>query len=103
MRPQARCVLATALSPGRCFYLGAKRARISADPIELRFGHPMRTPNGTPDDHPFADDMTRAADPRPSDSSHAAPHRFAADQLIAGRFRVVRFIAGGGMGEIYEA
>src|SRR5215470_7194587 len=29
--------------------------------------------------------------------------RFAADDLLAGRYRIVRFIAAGGMGEVYEA
>ena len=28
---------------------------------------------------------------------------FARDELIAGRYRIVRFIARGGMGEVYEA
>ncbi len=30
-------------------------------------------------------------------------HSFEAGQLLAGRFRIVRFIASGGMGEVYEA
>jgi serine/threonine protein kinase/dipeptidyl aminopeptidase/acylaminoacyl peptidase len=33
----------------------------------------------------------------------AAPYRFQAGQLIANRFVIVRFIARGGMGEVYEA
>jgi tetratricopeptide (TPR) repeat protein len=32
-----------------------------------------------------------------------APPRLEEGQLLAGRFRVVRFIAGGGMGDVYEA
>src|SRR5450631_912437 len=32
-----------------------------------------------------------------------ADHRFSAGDLLAGRFQVVRYIAGGGMGEVYEA
>ncbi len=36
-------------------------------------------------------------DPRPT------PGRFQSEQLIAGRFAIVRFIARGGMGEVYEA
>jgi hypothetical protein len=35
--------------------------------------------------------------------SSSAPARFQPAQLIANRFRVVRFIARGGMGEVYEA
>src|SRR5580698_10783256 len=31
------------------------------------------------------------------------PGRFQSEQLIAGRFAIVRFIARGGMGEVYEA
>lgn len=30
-------------------------------------------------------------------------HTFAADELISGRFRIIRFIGQGGMGEVYEA
>jgi serine/threonine protein kinase/tetratricopeptide (TPR) repeat protein len=30
-------------------------------------------------------------------------HRFLAGEMLAGRFRIVRFIAAGGMGEVYEA
>jgi eukaryotic-like serine/threonine-protein kinase len=37
------------------------------------------------------------------DKSPATTSSFAANDLIAGRFRVVRFIARGGMGEVYEA
>src|SRR5690348_416134 len=32
-----------------------------------------------------------------------APHTFAADYTLAGRFRVINFLARGGMGEVYEA
>jgi serine/threonine protein kinase/formylglycine-generating enzyme required for sulfatase activity/cephalosporin-C deacetylase-like acetyl esterase len=31
------------------------------------------------------------------------PHRLRQDELVAGRFRIVRFIAAGGMGEVYQA
>jgi hypothetical protein len=31
------------------------------------------------------------------------PQRLSAGEVLAGRFRIVRFIAGGGMGEVYEA
>ncbi len=36
-------------------------------------------------------------------SATASPGRFQAGQLIADRFAIVRFIARGGMGEVYEA
>ena len=36
-------------------------------------------------------------------SATASPGRFQAGQLIANRFAIVRFIARGGMGEVYEA
>ena len=42
---------------------------------------------------------TRAAFPVPA----AGPQTFQAEQLVADRFRIVRFVAGGGMGEVYEA
>jgi eukaryotic-like serine/threonine-protein kinase len=37
------------------------------------------------------------------DSSRKSRQRFSPGQLLAGRFRIVRFIAAGGMGEVYEA
>ena len=39
----------------------------------------------------------------PSDACPCAPHVVAPGQLVAGRFHVVRLIAEGGMGEVYEA
>ena len=42
---------------------------------------------------------TRAAFP----VSAAGPQTFQAEQLVADRFRIVRFVAGGGMGQVYEA
>ena len=42
---------------------------------------------------------TRAAFPVPA----AGPQTFQAEQLVADRFRIVRFVAGGGMGQVYEA
>src|SRR6202012_5109826 len=51
--------------------------------------HPAFTPVGT--------GTLSAVGPRP------APARFQSGQLIAGRFAIVRFIARGGMGEVYEA
>lgn len=55
------------------------------------------------DGRPFGDDVTREADARPTDVPAAPSPTFAVDQLIAGRFRVARLIARGGMGEVYEA
>ena len=50
---------------------------------------PAFTPDGT--------QTLSTLDPRPT------PGRFQSEQLIAGRFAIVRFIARGGMGEVYEA
>jgi len=50
---------------------------------------PVFTPDGT--------QTLSALGPRPT------PGRFQSEQLIAGRFAIVRFIARGGMGEVYEA
>jgi serine/threonine protein kinase/Tol biopolymer transport system component len=50
---------------------------------------PAFTPDGT--------QTLTALGPRPT------PGRFQSEQLIAGRFAIVRFIARGGMGEVYEA
>jgi serine/threonine protein kinase/TolB-like protein len=36
-------------------------------------------------------------------ASHPAPPALAADRILAGRFRIVKFIARGGMGDVYEA
>jgi eukaryotic-like serine/threonine-protein kinase len=35
--------------------------------------------------------------------SRITAHRFSKDEVLAGRFRIVRFIDSGGMGEVYEA
>ena len=51
--------------------------------------HPAFTPDGT--------GTVSAMGPPPT------PGRFQSGQLIAGRFAIVRFIARGGMGEVYEA
>ena len=51
--------------------------------------HPAFTPDGT--------GTVSAMGPPPT------PGRFHSGQLIAGRFSIVRFIARGGMGEVYEA
>src|SRR3984885_471092 len=51
--------------------------------------HPAFTPDGT-------GTVSAPGPPR-------APGRFQSGQLIAGRFAIVRFIARGGMGEVYEA
>src|SRR5262245_41941679 len=39
----------------------------------------------------------------PSSKTSAPPTTFAEGQIVADRFRIVRFIASGGMGELYEA
>ena len=39
----------------------------------------------------------------PPVSTPSSPLTFAAGQIVADRFRIVRFIASGGMGELYEA
>jgi hypothetical protein len=35
--------------------------------------------------------------------AQSPPEKLSAGEVLAGRFRIVRFIAGGGMGEVYEA
>jgi serine/threonine protein kinase/Tol biopolymer transport system component len=59
------------------------------DRIGSFLAHPAFTPDGT---------GTRSALGPP-----ATPGRFESGQLIAARFAIVRFIARGGMGEVYEA
>src|SRR5215813_2390305 len=39
----------------------------------------------------------------PGASDAANRQRFCVGELLAGRFRIIRFIAAGGMGEVYEA
>ena len=39
----------------------------------------------------------------PPGSPHSSTSAFAKSQILAGRFRVLRFVARGGMGEVYEA
>jgi tetratricopeptide (TPR) repeat protein len=39
----------------------------------------------------------------PLDNVPATPPRLSEGEVLAGRFRILRFIAGGGMGEVYEA
>src|SRR5215813_10365017 len=72
------------------------------------------------DPKPFnPDDVTRGADSLPGDDRTASGYGFDAratqdraaprissfvkGELLAGRFRIVRFVARGGMGEVYEA
>jgi eukaryotic-like serine/threonine-protein kinase len=45
--------------------------------------------------------MTRGT--RPPVSAPSSSLTFAAGQIVGDRFRIVRFIASGGMGELYEA
>ena len=52
-----------------------------------------------------ADDDASRTDPRPGSDgggAQASLRTFAVDEIIARRYRVVRFIARGGMGEVYE-
>ena len=52
------------------------------------------------------DDKTRSIDAplvRFDDFFRSEKHAFATDEVILDRFRIVRFIDGGGMGEVYEA
>ncbi len=42
-------------------------------------------------------------DHRPRTPSASAPPVFAAGQIVSGRYRIVRFLSRGGMGEVYEA
>src|SRR6185369_4416185 len=37
------------------------------------------------------------------DAVREAPRKFSAGELLAARFKIVRFVAAGGMGEVYEA
>src|SRR6185295_1826371 len=48
-----------------------------------------------------SDTVTRPAGGKPSAAFD--PPALSADRLLAGRFRIVKFIARGGMGEVYEA
>ncbi|MCP4660819.1 MAG: serine/threonine protein kinase, partial [bacterium] len=62
-------------------------------------------------EEPSVDVALTASLPGPSEASRQerpqarrkAPSHFAPGDLLAGRFRIVRFIAAGGMGEVYEA
>ncbi len=49
----------------------------------------------------YAEDMAETLGPSPSVT--AARNVFSAGAVVASRFRINRFIAGGGMGEVYEA
>src|SRR4029453_17547204 len=43
------------------------------------------------------------ATPRPGSGAHASNAIFSPGQVVAGRYEIVRFIAEGGMGEVYAA
>lgn len=62
----------------------------------------MAETDGGPTSEPFGSASTRTSAPDGPASGDAPPVFSVGDQL-AGRFRIVRFIARGGMGEIYEA
>jgi len=46
---------------------------------------------------------TTASDPRADGAGVAVPERLAAGSWLDGRYRIARFLAAGGMGEVYEA
>src|SRR5262245_40667009 len=52
-----------------------------------------------------ADDLARAEPTAPIESRTPTPsvRTFQPDEWVAGRYRIIRFIARGGMGEVYEA
>ena len=54
-------------------------------------------PKGNPEDQPTVDL------PQPAPQNGTNPSRFAPDDPVAGRYRIVRFIGEGAMGEVYEA
>src|SRR5262249_8810861 len=68
-------------------------ARVCADDNSLRgeIEHLLKQ-------HELAGDLPSGGGPHTP-----ASRTFAADQIVAGRFRIVRFIGQGGMGEVYEA
>jgi serine/threonine protein kinase/tetratricopeptide (TPR) repeat protein len=70
-----------------------------ADPKSSQPPEQRDTPNATPDDG----ETLMGEDPTPSKVSAAANSAFSKGQVLAGRFRVLRFVARGGMGEVYEA
>ena len=51
---------------------------------------------------PLLEDDATSVPPLPLSPAHDVPARLHPDDVILGRFRVVRFIASGGMGEVYE-
>jgi tetratricopeptide (TPR) repeat protein/tRNA A-37 threonylcarbamoyl transferase component Bud32/TolB-like protein len=55
-----------------------------------------------PADRPQGMATRSEASPQPG-ATAGEPPRFVPGTLLAGRFRIVRFVAGGGMGEVYEA
>jgi tetratricopeptide (TPR) repeat protein len=75
-----------------------KRGKVSKGPLASG-GDPAASP---PDLGPLLDTQTEATSPRRR-SLGAAEATFAPGQVLADRYRIVRFIAQGGMGEVYEA
>ena len=52
----------------------------------------------------MSNDPQETREARPAQSTPTTPRlTFAEGQIVADRFRIVRFIASGGMGELYEA
>jgi eukaryotic-like serine/threonine-protein kinase len=57
-----------------------------------------RQPSSAPDEG-----ETLVGTQTPPSAPHSSTSAFAKSQILAGRFRVLRFVARGGMGEVYEA
>ena len=55
----------------------------------------------TPSEAALAPTPSDPGNARPGDGEHA--HLLAPGAVVSGRYRIVRFVAQGGMGEVYEA
>jgi eukaryotic-like serine/threonine-protein kinase len=65
--------------------------------------HPPFDFRGEAKDAPDFDGLTVSVDPQATALPLPSPGRFQPGQVLAGRFVIIRFIAHGGMGEVYEA